>query len=217
MSARRFLPAAVAALALLLSACAGRPIREAPPVAPGDAEARQSAREAGLRADGDWSLEGRVALTNGERGGSGRLDWRQAGDVAEVALSAPVTRQSWRLRDGPAGAVLEGLEGGPRQGPDAGQLLLESTGWDIPVGALQAWLRGARAEGAPARMEFGADGRLAVLEQAGWRITFDRWGLPANAAGAATDGPAMPHRIEASRGAARVRLVVDAWGDGSAQ
>ncbi|GAB3731525.1 lipoprotein insertase outer membrane protein LolB [Luteimonas pelagia] len=208
--------AAAVALVLLLSACAGRPVREAPPVAPGEAEARQAAREAGLRADGDWSLAGRVALTNGERGGSGRLDWRQAGDTAEVALSAPVTRQSWRLRDGPSGAVIEGLEGGPRQGPDAGRLLLESTGWDIPVEALPSWLRGVRAEGEPARMEFGADGRLAVLEQAGWRITFDRWGLPEGAPGG-TDGPAMPHRIEATRGAARVRLLVDAWGDGAAR
>jgi outer membrane lipoprotein LolB len=210
------LPAAAAVLALLLSACAGQPIREAPPVASGDAQARQAEREAGLRGDRDWSLAGRVALTNGERGGSGRIDWRQDGEVAAVALSAPVTRQSWRLRDGPDGAVIEGLEGGPRHGPDAGRLLLESTGWDIPVEALPAWLRGLRAEGAPARMVFGEDGRLAVLEQSGWRITFDRWGLPAGAA-AGVDGPAMPHRIEATRGAARVRLLVDAWGDGAAQ
>ena len=198
----------VAAACLVLAACAGRPVREAPPVVAGAALATQEAREAALRADADWSLAGRVALANGRRGGSGRLEWRQAGDRYSVSLSAPITRQSWRLGAGPDGATLEGLEGGPRHGPDPAALLLDSTGWQIPLEALPAWLRGARAAGlGPATLAFGADGRLATMAQAGWTITYSDWRLPVDQA----PGVALPHRLEAVRGEARVRLVVDAW------
>ena len=208
---------------VLLAACAGQPVRQAPPVAQAAELATQEAREAALGSDTDWSLAGRVALANGDRGGSGRLDWRQAGSRSSVSLSAPITRQSWRLSVGPDGATLEGLEGGPRHGPDASDLLLRSTGWQIPVEALADWLRGARAPAlGPAAMAFGADGRLARMEQGGWTIEYSGWGLPdaaasASAAGAGGGpGVALPHRLEAVRGNARVRLVVDQWDGGGA-
>lgn len=196
----------------LLVACAGQPVRQAPPVPLAAEMATQEAREAALRADAEWSLAGRVALANGDRGGSGRLDWRQSGTSYAVSLSAPITRQSWRLRvGGPEGATLEGLEGGPRRGPDASGLLLRSTGWSIPVEALPDWLRGARAPGlGPAVMAFGADGRLARMEQGGWTIEYSGWGLP-DAMPADGPGVALPHRLEAVRGEARIRLVVDDW------
>lgn len=203
---------------VLLVACAGQPVRQAPPVAAAAELATQEAREAALRADLDWSLAGRVALANGDRGGSGRLDWRQAGDRYSVSLSAPITRQSWRLSVGPGGATLEGLDGGPRHGPDASALLLRSTGWRIPIEALPDWLRGARAPAlGPAVMAFGPDGRLARMEQGGWTIEYSNWGMPgAEGAGAvgAAPGVALPHRLEAVRGDARVRLVVDDWNPG---
>lgn len=200
--------ALVAVSCLLLGACAGQPVREAPPVAPRAAMATQEAREAVLREVDAWSLEGRIALANDGRGGSGRLDWRQAGAQSTVSLSAPITRQSWRLTTGPGGAALEGMEGGPRHGPDAAGLLLDSTGWRIPVEALPAWLRGVRSPGLGAAiLAFGEDGRLARLEQGGWTVTYERWGMPHAGGGAV----ALPHRLEAVRGQARVRLIVDAW------
>ena len=82
---------------LLLGACAGRAPREAlPPLATAPA-VHQAQREAALAMRPDWSLQGRVALSNGRDGGSGRIDWQQQGGHYSVALSAPITRQSWRL------------------------------------------------------------------------------------------------------------------------
>src|SRR5690606_19252222 len=197
-----------AGMLLLLAGCAAHTARKAPPVA-ADAElATQLAREAVLLDDPDWSLAGRVALANGDRGGSGRLEWRQGVDRYSVALSAPLTRQSWRLTVDQGGATIEGLDGGPRHGLEASALLLRSTGWQVPVEALPAWLRGARAPGlGEATLQFGPDGRLQRMVQGGWTIDYANWRLPDEADG----GIAMPHRMEAVREDARVRLVVDAW------
>lgn len=173
------------------------------------AERQQAAREATLRARGNWSLAGRIAVSNGRNGGSGRIDWAHERGGYRVALSAPVTRQSWQLSvDGVTGAArLEGLDGGPRTGPDAVLLLREATGWEIPVTALGDWVRGLRAPAAgAAAIQFGPDLRPARIAQGGWDITYT-W--PESSAGA----DLLPARIDARRGDARVRLIVDQWGD----
>ena len=200
------------ALALLaagmLSACGTLATRQAPPkeVVFSAEPAVETTRIAVLDTLPDWSFQGRVAVTRGRDGGSGRIDWSQGVGNAAVTLSAPVTRQSWTLRTGPAGAVLEGVPNGPLAGPDAQTLLRETTGWQIPVAALGCWLRGARAGEAAgqAAIAYGADGRPARIEQGGWRIDYDAWGEHA--------GQPVPTRLNAQRGDDRVRLIVDRWG-----
>ena len=193
---------------LLLAGLAGcattRPAGPAVPEA--EARARQAERERELRADAQWGLEGRIAVSTGEQGGSGRIEWRQDGAAYEVALSAPVTRQSWRLSADATGARLEGMEGGTRRGPDAGELLRAATRWEIPVASLADWLRALPTPGRPAVSRFGADGRLMQLAQDGWTIDY---GWPADPAAD------LPSRIEARRDPAKVRLVVDRWTDGA--
>jgi outer membrane lipoprotein LolB len=172
------------------------------------AERQQATREAELQRQTDWSLAGRIAVSNGGNGGSGRIDWTQDRAGYRVALSAPVTRQSWQLSvDGATGAArLDGLDGGPRTGSDAALLLREATGWDIPVTALGDWVRGLRASTAGASViQFGPDLRPARIAQGGWDIVYT-W------PGAAT-ADALPARIDARRGDARVRLIVDQWGE----
>jgi outer membrane lipoprotein LolB len=190
----------------LLAACAGQPIRTGPPVSEAAARQAQVERILVLAAHPRWSLQGRVALSNGRNGGSGRIDWHQDGARYRVALSAPVTRQSWRLMGDADSARLDGLDGGAREGPDAEALLHESTGWVIPVAALASWVRGAAdLQQPPATLHFAPDGRLASLQQAGWTIAYSQW-QPQPALGIE-----LPHRLDASQGEARVKLVIDAW------
>jgi len=191
---------------LLLAACAGRPVRNPPAVPVAAATQAQAARAAVLARHPRWSLEGRVALSNGRNGGSGRIDWRQDGARFEVSLSAPITRQSWRLAGDGSLARLEGLDGGVREGADAQALLRDATGWVVPVASLADWVRGAADARLPAPyLQFDGQGRLARMEQGGWTIDYTDWQLdPAL-------GVELPHRLNASQGDARVRLLIDAW------
>ena len=192
---------------VVLFGCATAPPREAPAaVDPAHAQARQQARQEQLQAIPDWSMQGRIALSVGDRGGSGRLDWQQHGPAFKVSLAAPVTRQGWSLAGRPGGARLDGLEGGSRSGEDAAALLLEATGWPIPVGRMADWVRGVAAAGDA--VEFGADGRLRRLVAAGWTVDYQEWQAMAG------PWPEMPRRLQAVRGEARVRLVVDGWETG---
>ncbi|KAF1691041.1 lipoprotein insertase outer membrane protein LolB [Pseudoxanthomonas koreensis] len=201
----RFRAAGLALATALLAACSGSPVRPpAPAIDAAQALARQQEREARLAAIGRWSLQGRLAVTVGDKGGSGRLDWQQDGDTFRISLGAPVTRQSWQLAGEPGGATLDGLEGGPRSGPDAEALLYQATGWPIPVASMAAWVRGLPGPDGGERV-FGADGRLQRLAADGWVVEYQEW-QPA-----AGPWPDMPRRLQATREGARVRLVVDRW------
>ena len=203
--------AIVACAAILLAGCATIAPRAPLSAAErGAALARQQEREAALGGQADWNLAGRVALSNGTRGGSGRIEWRQRGAQFEVSLSAPVTRQGWRLTGGAGSARLEGLDGGPRSGGDPQALLRDATGWEIPVAALASWVRGARAPaGGAAELQFGGDGRLARLQQDGWTLDYAGWQLQPGL------GVELPMRVTAERDSARIRLVVDSWQGGA--
>lgn len=202
----------LAASLLVFVACASRQIKQLPPLDPALATAQQGQREAKLVPLAAWSLQGRVALSNGHDGGSGRIDWKQDGPRYDVVLSAPITRQSWRLSGDADSAQLEGLEGGTRNGADATSLLLEATRWEIPVAALASWVRGVRADATHgvAVIRYGSDGRLARIEQEGWVIDYGDWRA------SAVPGIELPNRLNASRGDARVRLIVDRWSEGAA-
>lgn len=207
--ARMLLPAAL----LVLAGCTtvGTQKRPAPDVAytvSPAAERAEAARVQALRAQPDWAFQGRVAVSRGREGGSGRIDWDQRGDAYEVQLSAPVTRQSWRLHgDAVDGSGrLDGLQGGPREGADAQAVLREATGWDIPVGQLPDWARGLVQPGhGDSHLERDAEGRPRRLQQDGWTVQYLEWLAPQEGR------QALPRRIEASRGDARVRLVIDQW------
>ena len=187
-----------ALLALVLAACAQAPVA----VVTGEGATGQPAREGYLDAHRDWAFSGRLAINNDGRAGNARIEWVQRGDDFQIQLSAPVTRQSWRLVSEAGQARLEGLDGGTRRGPDAEALLLEATGWRIPVQALADWVRGARADARLASLEFGARGLPSVLEEAGWTVEYRAWGEGA---------PPLPVRLFARRGDASVRLAIEHW------
>ena len=201
----RFRTSVAAVIAvLLLSACASAPVRTPVPVDP--QQARQAAAHRASLAD--WGLSGRVAISGDRQGGSGRIDWTQRGDRYDITLSAPVTRQGWRLSGDAASARLEGVEGGPRESTDVEDLLRAATGWEIPIRALVDWTRGVAAPEAgygPAQVSHGPHDLPGLIVQAGWRIEYRDWYE------AGPGQPALPRRIEATREDARVRLIVDGW------
>jgi len=201
-----------AGLALLVG-CATRtslPARPAPPEPSGgpaladatQAYAAQSAREAQLAALGDWRLRGRIAFAGARDGATVQIDWTQQGEAFVIRLTAPITGRQWQLRGQPGEAELVGLDGGPRRADDAERLLLEATGWRLPVTQFPHWVRGARGPGSAEALAVDAEARPVGWSQAGWHLHFRDW-WPGD--------PPLPRRVFAEREGASVRLVVATW------
>ncbi len=189
---------ALVACALVLAACA-----TAPRVKTDDAMlARQGERERALASQPNWSLAGRLGVSNAKDAGSGSLQWKQDGNAFRFSVHAPVTGKTWVLTGDPHHVVLEGLRDEPVEGDDAAALLDRELGWNVPVAQLTEWVRAARAKG-DAQIEFRSDGLPAVITQDGWKIEYPDYD--------ATHQPPLPRKVFASRGDYRVRLSVSEW------
>lgn len=182
---------------LFLAACSG-PVRR---VAHEPGLAAQAEREARLGRREAWGLAGRLAVSDGRDGGSGRIEWRQDGDRFRIDIRAPVSRRTWRLTGEPGHVTLEGLDGGPRHGTDAESLLRREVGWSVPFDDLKAWSRGLRGAG-QAGIEFDAAALPQQIRQRGWTVEYRGWDR---------SDPPLPTRVFAANGVRRVRLVVEHW------
>lgn len=189
-----------AAALLALGACAPVAVRT-----PGtEAQlAAQAARELALGADQSWSLTGRFAASDGRNGGSGSLEWKQDGAQYRLTLQAPVTGKTVELEGGPDGAVLLGAAHEAVTGRDAGAVLQEEFGWDVPVADLAFWVRGLRAPGQAAVLTFGTAELPATLDQDGWHVEYRDW--------YAERDPPLPRRVYASRSPFTVRVLIEQW------
>lgn len=191
---------ALLALSALLGACATRPLAPEDRDVAWEAHKKQAAR---LVQVNDWYLSGKLSVDDGEDGGSGRLDWAVSGDRSHLEFVGALGRGAWRLDIAPDGARLEKADGTMVQASTVDELVEYELGWRIPVNALQRWVLGLAAADAPAGVSLGADGKLHVMTQLGWRIEYERY--------RPFQGFELPTRIEATHGERRVKLAVVDW------
>ena len=151
-----------------------------------------------------WSVRGRLGLSDGERGGSLAFDWSADGDRHRVHLRTLAGGQQWRLEFDPDEARLTGTDLETLTGPDADRLVLEATGWPIPVRWMTGWLLGLPAPDR-ARLRFAEDGTLAALAVDDWSLEFQRFSIPPGYS------VLMPARIEARRPPYRIRAALTGW------
>jgi len=189
----RLLFAAIAALAL--AACATTSRR----IATSD---ERDARAAELDGRDHWSLTGRVAVSNGKDGGSGRITWQQQGDDYVIEIRAPVSKQTWRLTQRDGELVLEGARPEPVRGADAEALLEREVGWRLPIVEMRRWVRGVAAHH-DARVALDDAGLPREIAERGWRVEYLAY----------DDGrtPPLPTRIAATRPPYKVRLAIAEW------
>jgi outer membrane lipoprotein LolB len=198
---KRALRVAVGVLAVALAGCASTGHRGERPgsTLPSDALAAQR------NALTHWQLDGRIAVSDGKEGGSGRIAWRQRDETFEITVRAPISNDTWRLAGDASGAQFDGAGGKSVRGDDAEALLARELGWRLPVAAAKDWIVGLPHDARLARIDYDADGNPRVLREGGWTVEFRAW-LPAQ------DGrPAMPRRLVAKRPPYEVRLAIADW------
>ncbi len=182
-------------MALVVSGCAVRDTRPA--------GAWLDERQAWFDRHPQWSVDGRVALSDGARGGSLAFDWVADGPHHRVGLRTLTGGRQWRLEFGPGYAVLEGSEVERLVGIDPDPLVEYAVGWPVPVSLMADWVRGLPAP-PDARVAFAADGTLDALQHQVWNLDFQRYQ-------AGTDGILLPARLEAQSGQYRIRVVLRNW------
>lgn len=189
---------------LALAACAPtRVVRESPPADAQAGERLMSTRESQLFERSAFDLNGRIAISDGNDGGSGRFEWQQRGLATTLRFFAPVSARNWRLEVQPGQALLIESNGAIRVANSAEELLRRELKLNLPADALRYWVLGMRAPGAESEIELDDSGQLALLRQSGWEIRYVGFDQ--------TQDPPLPRKLFARSGEHQVRISVRSW------
>ena len=186
-------------IVLVLGACTGVPTKT-PEV--GNETAFQDRMES-IGSIDEWQLRGKISLDDGDRGGSGKLQWMVNPDNSTIDFHGAMGRGAWHLEIEPDLAVLTEANGSMYQAASVDALIRQQMGWPVPVEALKWWVRGLAAPGSFKDKQLDAQGLLIKLEQFGWQIEFNRY--------SSSSGVPMPSRLDATRGTYRVKLAISRW------
>lgn len=182
------------ALLALLGACARLP---PPPAA-------QPADESRVAAFADWRVAARLAVQRDDKGFSGDLEWRQAGEAFELRMMAPLNGGTFALAGNPTQVSLVTPKGKRYAAADAESLMQQHLGWSIALGGTRYWIRGLPRPGSATSTEVrDAAGRLTDFAQDGWRISILDY--------LEFDGMALPRRLFLSRDTLKVRIAIKQW------
>lgn len=187
-------------VALCLAACAQTQKRT---LGTGGLEQVYQARADYLQTVQHWSVEGRLAISDGNDGGSGRLFWEHDSDASQLSFRGALGQGAWQLDVRPDAALLEIADGRVYRAATVAELVLTQVGWKVPVDALAWWIRGMAMPPGGEQRELDDQGRLKFLQQVGWSIEFGKYLQHA--------GTWLPSRLTARRDAYSVKLAVRAW------
>ena len=152
-----------------------------------------------------WSLHGTLAVRPaGDDAARVTMRWRQSPDSYLVRFMGPLGVGLFEV-EGSATAVEARFPDGRRASAASPEALLEQEiGWSVPLQGLRYWMVGAPMPGvAPSNMELDELGRLALLEQAGWTVVYERYDT--------VDGLSLPERIRFSNASVDATVVVRRW------
>jgi outer membrane biogenesis lipoprotein LolB len=165
----------------LLSACAGR-------VEP-------------LLAAGDFTLEGKLSVSQDGRNQSANFRWRQLGEQYDVEVwgllgqgRTRLTGESEHLAIQRGGVLLA-------SGPPS-EVMQAHLGFSLPVEVMWAWLQGYAASGGE-NLVLGDNHELVGFEEYGWYVAFAKYRSFND-----VDGQMRPSRIVASRGTQKVTVAI---------
>ncbi len=151
-----------------------------------------------------WQAEGKLALRTADRAESVSLNWEQRRLQTRLRLSGPMGLNTTSVYSN--GSILELREGDeePRRwdisSPEA---MAENTGWDLPLQALPHWLKGVPSPSDDVHGLVLEDNRARSFLQHDWQVDYQEYRQ--------FQELTLPTRLQISRGATRVRLIIRQW------
>ncbi|MDH5394993.1 MAG: lipoprotein insertase outer membrane protein LolB [Gammaproteobacteria bacterium] len=188
------------AVILVLTACSTPPPRQS--VA--DPEKTWQERKLTLAAINDWFLQGRVAIVNSDEAWHLSMNWQRHADKYILDLSGPFGAGHAQLTGSADGVMLLDADKNYFYADSPDRLLYETTHLRMPVKSLLYWMRGLPdRELKKEQHVLDAYGRLAQLQQDGWRVRFRSY--------VDIDKHELPQKIFIDGHHLTVKIFIDEW------
>lgn len=153
-------------ISVLLTACAS----VAPPA--DNQHLSVAARQSALTSLKAWQLTGKIAFRSNQDAGTVNVTWQEQPNHYTLTLLAPLGAGGMTLTGNDQGITLKTDDGKIMQAKNAGELLRDHGGPNLPIQNLRYWIRGLPAPYSAANPRFDAYGRLSTLAQDGWQVEY---------------------------------------------
>ncbi len=164
----------------------------------------QQARQKQLQAITSFQANGKVSFSHGKQGGNASFEWDQSQNHYSILLVGALGIAAVRINHDGKQVCLTTSRGEKYEAETSEQLIKQTLGWDIPVTPLIYWLRGIPAPGKiPSRGMLDNHDRLVLLEQQGWKITYQAY--------MNVGGVELPQKLLLEHGKVRVRFIFKKW------
>lgn len=148
-----------------------------------------------------WSAAGKVGARQGEESTSFNLIWDQSNSDYDIRLFGPLGQGAVKIIGDDTQATL--YEGNNETtASDLETLIAENHSIQLPLNALQYWVRGVPEPYQPATIALGAQGLIAELNQFGWVVRYTDY---------ETTNPPMPRKFSLTRGDTAVKIIIKTW------
>ena len=152
------------------------------------------------------TLQGKIGLSDGNRGTSAKLNWQQSYKHFNINLSGPLQLGSLNIQGLPDVLVtLHTSTGTHLQAKHLKDLLAEHLPWEVPIKDLAYWLKGIPVpHSKPKQLEFDSLQQIRHLEQNAWNINYLRY-TPTQY------GVSFPEKILLSQANIKVKIIIKQW------
>jgi outer membrane lipoprotein LolB len=153
----------------------------------------------------DWDLNALIAIraNAGRQAGSANMKWKQSKQTFDILLFGPLGADAVKLAGKPGHISLQTADGKTFNAATPEALLLQQSGWNLPVSNLFYWIRGLPVPKISSKKSFDTDHRLSQLSQQGWTIQYLRY---------KTIGKIdVPDKIFLANAQVSVKIVIKNW------
>lgn len=176
-------------LAIFLTACSTQPIRKE------NTYSRTVSQ--GLYDMAQWSLEGRMVLTEPNDSWSANINWEHAHEAEEIKLSGPLGQGAVVIHlTGDLVTVARG-GGDVQSSTQPEQFINQQVGVFVPVRSLRYWVVGLP------KPDEAYDDFLGGFKQAGWVINYQQMQF--------VSGQSMPRKIIVMNDQVKLKIIIDQW------
>jgi outer membrane lipoprotein LolB len=148
--------------------------------------------------DLEFELAGRIAMKVRDEAVSGNIAWRHSAREDELLLTSPLGQGLARIVRAGDKVALTTQDGRELHAADAESLTEQALGFRLPLAGLADWVRARPAQG-PVLTRKDAEGRLAQLEQFGWKVEYLEY------------AGKLPSRLNLTYPGVQLRLAISDW------
>ncbi|WP_319781914.1 lipoprotein insertase outer membrane protein LolB [Oceanisphaera sp. IT1-181] len=149
----------------------------------------------------NWQLSAKLGIITPDERGSLSLFWRQNSNDYRMNLTNVVGKRVFDLSRSGQKVQLIDSKGELHQASNARDLVLELTGWDLPVEQLSYWIKGLPGVGD--KVTYDAQQRPETISAHGWQLQYLGY--------TQIDGLWLPSRLNLTHNDTQLRLAISQW------